>query len=106
MSLWLGRRHDGTAERGQTRPVDRARPAGVRCRSIRTPGDRINEMDSFCRERGFKVATRGIGKLRRTRDYWDAMRWCFADPEHADEFQKRFGGERMTIKARRSGVRS
>jgi hypothetical protein len=60
-------------------------------------GTRYNAMDAFCRAREYQYATRGIGKLRIERGR-DGMRWCFTDPAHADDFQKQFGGERVTAR--------
>jgi hypothetical protein len=60
-------------------------------------GRRYDAMNEFCRTHGYPYVTRGIGKLRIERGC-DGMRWCFTDPAHADDFQKQFGGERITAR--------
>ncbi len=53
-------------------------------------GDRLFAMHAFCVSRSMNVRTRSV----RTTE-GDAMRWCFADRTHADEFRSRFGGKRF-----------
>jgi hypothetical protein len=60
-------------------------------------GKRYDAMTALCRAREYPHVTRGIGKLRIQRGR-DAMRWCFTDPAHADDFQQQFGGERITAR--------
>jgi hypothetical protein len=59
-------------------------PGGFRARS--------DDMLAFHRERGIQIR-RGQGRNDGSQFY---VRYCFADPAHADAFRDRFGGERLT----------
>jgi hypothetical protein len=59
-------------------------PSGFRARS--------DDMLTFHRERGIQIR-RGQGRNEDGQFY---VRYCFADPAHADAFRGRFGGERLT----------
>ena len=56
-------------------------------------GARLDVMHGWCRQKAIDYMTRGA----RVRGEPDAMRWCFADPAHADAFHGEFGGERMRL---------
>jgi hypothetical protein len=78
--------HEGGTTSGQ---IDRDFPHEV---EIAILGDRLFVMHAFCVSRFMNVRTRSV----RTADAeGDAMRWCFADRAHADEFRARFGGKRF-----------
>jgi hypothetical protein len=53
-------------------------------------------MLAFHRERGIQIR-RGQGRHDDGQFY---VRYCFADPAHADAFRDRFGGERLTTQHR------
>jgi len=53
-------------------------------------------MHAFCRTRGYRYATHGIGPSSNERDE-DRVCWCFTEAAHADAFRAAFGGERLTI---------
>ena len=84
--------------KGQSGPrqIDRDYPHQV---EIEVPGDglgtRLNAMHEACG--GVDYRTRGIGK-RLMETGRDGIRFCFKTPELADEFQARFGGERLTAR--------
>jgi hypothetical protein len=54
---------------------------------------RLMAMHKFCDTRSMPYKTRS--DLRREPPA-DFMRFCFADPAHADAFMAEFGGERIT----------
>jgi hypothetical protein len=58
-----------------------------------------DDMLAFHRERGIEPR-RGRGWHDDDRYY---VRYCFADPAHADAFRDRFGGERLSAASGRSG---
>jgi hypothetical protein len=60
-----------------------------------------DDMLAFPRERGIEPR-RGRGWHNDERYY---VRYCFADPVHADAFHQRFGGERITSPPRRGRAR-
>lgn len=57
---------------------------------------RLMAMHKFCDTRSMPYKTRP--DLRRAPPI-DFMRFCFADPAHADAFLTEFGGERITLAA-------
>jgi hypothetical protein len=61
-------------------------PGGFRARS--------DAMLAFHRERDIQIR-RGQGRNDDGQFY---VRYCFADPAHADAFRDRFGGKRLTAK--------
>ena len=74
-------------ERDYPHIVELARPpGGFRARS--------DAMLAFHRERHIQIR-RGLGRNDDGQFY---VRYCFADPAHADAFHDRFGGERPTAK--------
>ena len=91
-----------TYRKGEMTPkrVDREFPYQVELAIPEGGLKNIRELDAFCRGRGFVVATRRIGKRRRERGS-DAVRYCFADPAHADAFLARFGGDRVALPAKK-----
>jgi hypothetical protein len=79
------------AERDPPRGIDRELPYQVEI--LRT---RLNDMHAFCRTRGYRYATHGIGHLNIEHRN-DGVCWCFADAVHADAFHAMYGGVRITI---------
>src|SRR5262249_3169563 len=69
-------------------------PGGFRARS--------DAMLAFHRERHIQIR-RGLGRNDDGQFY---VRYCFADPAHADAFRDRFGGERLTATLDRSNPRA
>jgi hypothetical protein len=61
-------------------------------------GNMLDDIETFHHERGIE---RRRGRRRRGDDH-EYGRWCFEDPTHADEFVKRFGGERVTLPAKKT----
>ena len=57
----------------------------------------FDDMQAFHRERGIQ-SRRARGRNHEAQFY---VRYCFADPAHADAFRDRFGGERLTGKPSR-----
>jgi hypothetical protein len=55
-------------------------------------GKRLDAMYAFHAERGIKPRH---GRGRRDAEGRDLVRWCFADPDTADDFALRFGGRRL-----------
>ena len=55
----------------------------------------VADMHGFCHTRGLRFRTRM--ELRSQPATADYTIWCFVDPTHADVFQSRFGGERITV---------
>jgi hypothetical protein len=86
------------AKRDPPRGIDRELPHQVEIsvRSIFGLGIRPDAMHAFCRARGYRYATHGIGRLRIDGDS-DGVCWCFTDAAHADAFYAEFGGERLTV---------
>jgi hypothetical protein len=64
---------------------------------------RLMAMHKFCDTRSIPYKTRG--DLRRDPPA-DCMRFCFADPAHADAFMAEFGGERTTTRSEMIVARS
>jgi hypothetical protein len=63
---------------------------------ISVPGDglgsRLNDMHAWHRARSLE-ARRGHGRTDvKDREVVSYIRWCFKDPEDAEEFQRVFGG--------------
>jgi hypothetical protein len=58
-------------------------------------GAMVADMHGFCHSRGLRYRPRM--ELRSEPVTADYTIWCFADPTHADVFQSRFGGERITV---------
>jgi hypothetical protein len=79
------------AERDPPRGIDRELP-----HQVEILGTRIDDMHAFCRARGYRYATHGVGHLS-TEHRGDAVCWCFADAPHADAFHAMYGGERIRI---------
>jgi hypothetical protein len=64
-------------------------------------GFRSNDMLAFHRGRGIEHR-RGRGRYGIGQYY---VRFCFADPAHADAFREEFGGERLTTAPPRGRAR-
>jgi hypothetical protein len=60
-------------------------------------GTLLHAKDAWHRERGIETR-RG---RRQRRDDQEYVRWCFAEPPHAEAFRERFGGGRVEIAPRR-----
>jgi hypothetical protein len=84
-------RKSAHAERDPPRGIDRELP-----HQVEILGTRIDDMHAFCRARGYRYATHGIGHLS-IEHRSDGMCWCFADALHADAFHAMYGGERIRI---------
>jgi hypothetical protein len=56
-------------------------------------GTKLNLMHDWHSFRGI-LSQRGSGRYHDGRHY---VRWCFADPEDANAFQKQFGGELISL---------
>jgi hypothetical protein len=76
--------------------VDRNYPHQLELRADVTMGKNFDLANKFCRR--LSLSPRGHCRRRNDVDY---NIWCFADPAHANAFQARFGGERLTAKARK-----
>jgi hypothetical protein len=74
-----------------TRKNERAYPHIVEL-LLPSGGFRSNDVLAFHRGRGIEHR-RGRGSYADGQYY---VRFCFADPAHADAFRERFGGERLT----------
>jgi hypothetical protein len=57
----------------------------------------LHDIEAFHHERGIE-RRRGRCRSRNDQEY---VRWCFEDPTHANEFVKRFGGQRVALPAER-----
>jgi hypothetical protein len=62
-------------------------------------GARSMAMHAWCDVRGLPYRTRADRRREPTPS--DHVRFCFADPAHADAFRAEFGGERLTIEKHR-----
>lgn len=79
--------------------VDRDYPHQVVLRAELTVGKNFDLAREFCRD--LSLSPRGHCQRKMDVDY---NIWCFADPAHADAFQERFGGERLTAKVQRAAI--
>ena len=75
--------------------IDRDYPHQVELCADPTTGKNYDAALAFCR--GLSLAPRGHSRRKDNTDY---NVWCFADPAHADAFQARFGGDRLTARRR------
>lgn len=85
-------RRKGELNHGQ---IDRAWPHQVALPAEKCRGDLFYTTHHFCE--GLSVCQRTKHFYRDDRDY---VVFCFADPEHADLFKARFGGEAIEPKDR------
>jgi hypothetical protein len=85
------RQKTARAERDPPRGIDRELS-----HQVEILGTQLDDMHAFCRARGYRYATHGIGHLS-IEHRSDAVRWCFADALHADAFHATYGGERIRI---------
>jgi hypothetical protein len=56
-------------------------------------GTKLNDMHTWHSTRGIQ-SQRGSGRYHEGRHY---VRWCFADPKDAKDFQAAFGGELISL---------
>lgn len=75
--------------------IDRGWPHQVAIESRLCVGHRYYTLRFFCRD--LSLCDRGHSFYRDGRDY---LVYCFAVHDHADQFQKRFGGELIHAKDR------
>ncbi|WP_414462970.1 hypothetical protein [Hyphomicrobium sp. DY-1] len=75
--------------------MDQGWPHQVALPASATTGKNLDRVHAFCKE--LSLCKRNASFVKDGA-YWIA--WCFAEPEHAEAFQKRFGGEMMTPKTR------
>jgi hypothetical protein len=81
--------------------IDREWPHQVALPADACSGKQYDEKHGFCRD--LSLCPRGKSFRRDDRDY---IVYCFADPAHAELFQRRFGGEAIDPQVQRRMGRS
>ncbi|WP_409560219.1 hypothetical protein [Hyphomicrobium sp. MC8b] len=77
--------------------IDQGWPHQVSLPEHATTGKNLDRVHAFCKDKNLSLCPLGHLFVRDGK-YWKA--WCFAEAEHAEAFQKEFGGEFMTPKTR------